>query len=55
MMNELKTRKEKIAQNLVDLEKLPENIAVEKGQTIQMIKITEQEKLKVEEETAKLK
>ena len=54
MMNELKTRKEKIAQNLVDLEKLPENIAVEKGQAIQMIKITEQEKLKVEEETDKI-
>ena len=54
MMNELKTRKEKIAQNLVDLEKLPENIAVEKGQAIQMIKITEQEKLKVEEETGKI-
>ena len=54
MMNELKTRKEKIAQNLIDLEKLPENIAVEKGQTIQMIKITEQEKLKVEEETGKI-
>jgi len=53
MMNELKTRKEKIAQNLINLEKLPENIAVEKGQTLQMIKITEQEKLKVEEETNK--
>jgi chromosome segregation protein len=54
MMNELKTRKEKIAQNLIDLEKLPENIAVEKGQTLQIIKTTEQEKLKVEEETSKI-
>jgi chromosome segregation protein len=54
MMNELKTRKEKIAQNLINLEKLPENIAVEKGQTLQMIKTTEQEKLKVEEETYKI-
>jgi len=54
MMNELKTRKEKIAQNLIKLEKLPENIAVEKGQTLQMIKMTEQEKLKVEEETDKI-
>ena len=53
MMNELKTRKEKIAKNLINLEKLPENIAVEKGQTLQNIKITEQEKLKVEEETNK--
>jgi len=53
MMNELKTRKEKIAQNLISLEKLPENIAVEKGQTLQMIKITEQEKSKIEEETNK--
>jgi chromosome segregation protein len=51
MMNELKTRKEKIAKNLINLEKLPENIAVEKGQTLQIIKITEQEKLKIEEET----
>jgi chromosome segregation protein len=54
MMNELKTRKEKIVQNLINLEKLPENIAVEKGQTIQMIKITEQEKLKLEDETDKI-
>jgi chromosome segregation protein len=54
MMNELKTRKEKIVQNLIDLEKLPENIAVEKGQTLQMIKITEQEKLKVEGEIEKI-
>jgi len=54
MMNELIKRKEKIAQNLIDLEKLPENIAVEKGQTLQMIKTTEQEKLKVEEETDKI-
>ena len=54
MMNELKTRKEKIVQNLIDLEKLPENIAVEKGQTLQIIKTTEQEKLKVEEETSKI-
>jgi chromosome segregation protein len=53
MINELKTRKEKIAQNLINLEKLPENIAVEKGQTLQMIKTTEQEKLKIEEETNK--
>jgi len=53
MMNELKTRKEKIDQNLINLEKLPENIAVEKGQTLQMIKITEQEKSKIEEETNK--
>jgi len=49
-MNELKIRKEKIAQNLINLEKLPENIAVEKGQTLQIIKTTEQEKLKIEEE-----
>ena len=53
MMNELKIRKEKIAKNLINLEKLPENIAVEKGQTLQIIKITEQEKLKIEEETNK--
>ena len=53
MINELKTRKEKIAQNLINLEKLPENIAVEKGQTLQMIKTTEQEKSKIEEETNK--
>ena len=53
MINELKTRKEKIVQNLINLEKLPENIAVEKGQTLQMIKTTEQEKLKIEEETIK--
>jgi len=53
MMNELKARKEKIAKNLINLEKLPENIAVEKGQTLQIIKITEQEKLKIEEETNK--
>ena len=51
MINELKTRKEKITQNLIKLEKLPENIAVEKGQTLQIIKITEQEKLKIEQET----
>jgi chromosome segregation protein len=54
MMNELKKRKEKIVQNLIDLEKLPENIAVEKGQTLQMIKTSEQEKLKVKEETDKI-
>jgi len=53
MMNELKTRKEKIAQNLIDLEKLPENIAIEKGQTLQMVKTTEQEKLQIEKETNK--
>ena len=53
MINELKIRKEKIVQNLINLEKLPENIAVEKGQTLQMIKTTEQEKLKIEEETNK--
>jgi len=53
MMNELKIRKEKIAQNLINLEKLPENIAVKKGQTLQTIKITEQEKSKIEEETNK--
>jgi chromosome segregation protein len=53
MMNELKTRNEKIAQNLINLEKLPENIAVERGQTLQIIKMTEQEKLKIEEEINK--
>ncbi len=53
MVNELNARKEKIAQNLINLEKLPENIAVEKGQTLQIIKTTEQEKLKMEEETNK--
>lgn len=51
MINELKTRKEKNSQNLINLEKLPENIAVKKGQTLQIIKTTEQEKLKIEEET----
>ena len=51
MLNELKIRKEKIAQNLIDLQKLPENIAVQKGQTLQIIKTTEQDKLKIEEET----
>ena len=53
MMNELKTRKKKIAKNIINLEKLPENIAVEKGQTLQIIKVTEQEKLNIEEETNK--
>jgi len=53
MLNELKIRKEKIAKNLINIEKLPENIAVEKGQTLQIIKTTEQEKLKIEEETNK--
>ena len=53
MITELKARKEKISQNLINLEKLPENIAVEKGQTLQIIKTTEQEKLKIEEETSK--
>jgi len=53
MINELKARKEKISQNLINLEKLPENIAVKKGQTLQIIKTTEQEKLKIEEETNK--
>jgi chromosome segregation protein len=50
MMNELITRKKKINKKLINLEKLPENISVEKGQTLQIIKITEQEKLKIEEE-----
>ena len=53
MVIELKARKEKIIQNLNDLEKLPENIAIEKGQTLQNIKITEKEKLQIEGEIQK--
>ena len=51
MMVELKARKEKINKDLNNLEKIPENIAIEKGQTLQNIKITEQEKLTLEKET----
>ena len=54
MMNELKTRKEKISKNLINLDKLPQNISLEKGQTLQNIKITEQEKIKIEEEINKV-
>ena len=50
MVTELKLRKEKIYNNLKSLEQLPESIAVEKGQTLQNIKITEQEKLTIEKE-----
>ena len=53
MMSELSTRKDKIISKLNKLNKLPENIAVEKGQTLQSIKITEQEKVKIEDDLKK--
>ena len=45
--------KEKIVQNLNNLEKIPESISVEKGQAIQSIKVTEEEKIKIEDELKK--
>ena len=53
MMAELAARKEKIMQNLNNLEKVPESISIEKGQTLQNIKITEEEKIKIEDELKK--
>ena len=36
------------------MDKLPQNISIEKGQTLQNIKTTEQEKIKIEEEINKV-
>ena len=53
MLIELNSRKEKILNNLKNLEREPQNLAISKGQIIENIKSTEKEKIQIENELKK--